>query len=309
MLRRLIAPVSTVGICVFLAAVSTCSLDPISTQGKSPAPAISKLNLQKVRISPLDLELGGDLSGLPAGSVRYVTRESLLTLPQVNCTVTDDANFAAPIQIRGIELNVLAREFAPESERALVEAVSKDLYRGHYPRSYIQAHHPVLVLEINGQPPAGWPKSREGSGSSMGPYLISHAHSIPSFEILAHEDEPQIPWGVVRLEFRNEEAVLRTIAPLGPQAQEPMVQDGYGIAQQNCWRCHAPESEGATKGKLTWEGIGLVAALNPRPFADYVRNPQKIAQDAEMPANPNYDDATMLALISYFRTFFTKAKP
>jgi cytochrome c1 len=39
-----------------------------------------------------------------------------------------------------------------------------------------------------------------------------------------------------------------------------------------------------------------------------VRNPQKLSKLAEMPGNPNYDDATMRALIAYFRVFFPQEK-
>lgn len=205
-------------------------------------------------------------------------------------------------------LDVLAREFAARGEKTLIVAVSADLYRAHYPETYVEAHRPLLVLEINGEGPGGWPKSKEGS-SAMGPYLISHPHFTPSFLVLGNAEEPQIPWGVVRLEFRTEEAVFGEILPRGASAGEPAVQAGYRIARENCLRCHGPASYGRLKGLLTWEGIGLFAETSPRALANYVRDPRSVAQYAQMPANPNYDDATMQALVAYFRTLVVKGKP
>ena len=222
-------------------------------------------------------------------------------------TVTDDANFSGPVQVRGVELGILARDFAGGGEKALIVAVCGDLYRAHYTQAYVEAHRPLLVLEINGQGPAGWPKSKEGA-SAMGPYLISHPHFTPSFRTLGNEEEVQIPWGVVRLEFRSEEAVFGEIAPRGPNAKEAAVQAGYRIARENCLRCHGPASYGRLKGVLTWDGIGLVAETSPKIFGDYVRDPKKVAKDAQMPGNPGYDEATVRALIAYFRTFFMKGK-
>jgi mono/diheme cytochrome c family protein len=264
--------------------------------------------LRHERSSLLDLEVAGDLSGLPLAAAGFVSREDLLRLPQVTYVVSDDSNFTGSTEVRGVSLDVLARAISSDGDKAMVVAVCDDLYRAHYPQAYIQAHHPLLVLEINGRPPADWPKSKDGSGASLGPYLISQPQFTPSFKILSHQDEPQIPWGVLRLEFRNEQTLLSDVAPRGATAENPTVQAGYRIAQQNCWRCHGPETEGPQKGKLTWGGIALFAATSPVNFANYVRNPQKLSKLAEMPGNPNYDDATMRALIAYFRVFFPQEK-
>ena len=271
------------------------------------APPVSRQILREKRSSGLDLEVVGDLAGLPAGSLRYIAREDLKALPQVTYTVTDDRNFAGAAQVRGVELEVLAREFAGSGEKALIVAVSGDLYRAHYPQGYVQAHRPVLVMEIDGEGPASWPKSKEGSGSAMGPYLISHPHFTPSFKDLGSEEEAQIPWGVVRLEFRNEEAIFGEIAPRAVHAGD--AEAGYRIARQNCLRCHGPAGYGRLKGQITWSGIAFFADSSPRGFAAYVRNPRSVAPYAQMPGNPAYDDATVEALTAYFRTFLVKGKP
>jgi hypothetical protein len=274
---------------------------------KPGAQPVSRQILREKRSSGLDLEVGGDLAGLPAGSLRYIAREDLQALPQVTYSVTDDPNFGGALQVRGVELEVLAREFAGSGEKALIVAVCGDLYRAHYPQSYVQAHRPVLVTEIDGKGPASWPKSKEGSGSLMGPYLISHPRFTPSFKVLGNEEEAQIPWGVVRLEFRNEEAIFGEIAPRAVHAAE--AEAGYRIARQNCLRCHGPASYGRLKGQITWSGIAFFADSSPRGFAAYVRNPRSVAPYAQMPGNPGYDDATVEALTAYFRTFLVKGKP
>jgi len=269
-----------------------------------PKPALS---LQEKRGSALDLEVGGDLAGLPPGAVRYLTREDLQKLPQTSYVVTDDANFSAATGIRGVPLQILARELAADGEKALLVAICGDLYRAHYPRSYVQAHRPLLALEINGKGPAGWPKSKDGS-SEMGPYLISHPHFAPSFKILGNDEEAQIPWGVVRLEFRAEQAVFGEISPPGPSAEDATVQAGYRIARENCLRCHGPSRYGRLKGQINWAGIAFFADASASEFAAYVRNPRRVAPSAQMPGNPQYSDETVQALIAYFRSFLAKAK-
>jgi len=58
----------------------------------------------------------------------------------------------------------------------------------------------------------------------MGPYMISNPKFAPQLQDFSHEDEAQIPWGVVRIEFRDEKIVFGAIAPRGPHAQDGDVQ-------------------------------------------------------------------------------------
>jgi mono/diheme cytochrome c family protein len=268
------------------------------------AAAVEPLLVPRVeRASPSDLELGGSLAGLPPGTTRYLTRDDLLMLPQVSYTVTDDANFTGPTQISGVLLEELNRKLAAAPESAMLVAICSDQYHANYPHAYIAEHHPLLVLKINGQSPADWPKDPETHRSDMGPYLISHSKFKPAFKILSQPDEAQIPWGVVRLEFRQEKMVLGTIAPRGPLATSELIQAGYRIAQQNCFRCHNMGQEGGMKAGHPWLVLSAWAAASPKYFADYVRNPQSRNPRAQMPGNPGYDDATIVALTAYFKTF------
>jgi len=264
----------------------------------------AKLHAQ--RTSPEDLEVGGDLAGLSAGATRYLTRDDLLSLAQVTFTVRDD-NFVQPARVSGVPLEKLARDLGAAPSADLVVAICDDKYRANYSRAYLAEHHPVLVLAVDGQPPSGWPK--DPGGHDMGPYVISHSKFALAFTILSHSDEPQIPWGVVRLEFRKEAVVFGAIAPRGTSANDPAVRDGFQIAQQNCFRCHNMDGEGGQKAGVPWTVLALVAANAPNNFAQYVRNPTAANPQSQMEASPTYDDATVHALIAYFRTFVPAEKP
>jgi mono/diheme cytochrome c family protein len=268
-----------------------------------PVAAPLTLALHATRSSPSDLELGGDLAGLTPGAVRYLTRDDLLALPQVSYTVTDDANFTGSAQISGVPLEELTRRLSASPESDMVVAICGDMYHTYYPKSYVAEHHPLLVLQINGQPPPAWPKDSETHHYEMGPFLISHPKFNPSFKIFSHPDEVQIPWGVVRLEFGEEKAIFGAIAPRGPSATNELVQNGYRIAQQNCFRCHNMGTEGGTKAGRPWLVLSAWATASPDYFASYVRNPQSKNPQAQMRGNPDYDNKMIAALIAYFKTF------
>jgi len=253
--------------------------------------------------------LSGALAGLPPESIRYITHDELLAMPQTEFTVTDDMNFTGATKIRGVKLEDLARTLGASPTSDMVVAICDDGYRANYPQAYLAAHHPVLVLEVNGQPPAGWPKDSVEHKYDMGPYMISNPKFTPSFQVLSHTDEAQIPWGVVRIEFRDEKIVFGAITPRGPHARDQEVQDGFRIAQQNCYRCHNSGREGGEKSGLPWDVLGAFAAKSPGDFAAYVHAPLSKNKKAQMPSNPQYDKGTLQALAAYFRTFSdTEAK-
>jgi mono/diheme cytochrome c family protein len=265
--------------------------------------------LLSTRSSPSDLELSGDLANLPPGSTRFITRETLLTLPQITTTVTNDGNFRGSARISGVYLQDLVNRLTQNPSAEMVTAVCDDLYQAHYPRDSISTHHPILVLRINDQPPTGWPKSSDGSGSFMGPYLISYPNFVPSFQALQHEDEAQIPWGVLRLEFRNEENVFSRIAPPAASASNPNVRAGFLIAKQNCFRCHDTTEKSQMKSGVPWQTLVAWATASPAGFASYVRDPQSANPKAQMPANPKYDAATLETLAAYFSSLSSQGKP
>jgi len=251
------------------------------------------------RSSPLDLELGGDLKGLSPGATRFVTRQDLLALPQVSFTATNDEKFTGPTRVSGVLLEELVRALGGTPTSEMLVAICSDGYRANFTSSYTAAHHPLLVLEIEGKAPPDWPKDAE-HGTNLGPYTVAFLNFVPRFKLA---DEPQIPWGVVRLDLRDEQAVFGAIVPRGPHANDPAVQAGYQIAKQNCFRCHNAGPEGGQKSGRPWLVLSAWAAASPDFFTAYVRDPKTKNPHSAMPGNPNYDDTTMSALIAYFRTF------
>ena len=270
-----------------------------SSQTKVAIPGILIMKWSTQRSSPLDLELGGDLKGVPPGATRFVAREDLLALPQVSFTAANDDKFTGPTRVSGVLLEELIRALGGTPTSEMLVAVSSDGYRANYTSTYLAAHHPLLVLEIDGKAPLDWPKDAE-HGADMGPYTVSYLNFVSRFKLA---DKPQIPWGVIRLDLRDEQAVFGAIAPRGPHASDPAVQAGYEIAQQNCFRCHNAGREGGQKSGRPWLVLSAWATASPDFFAAYVRDPKTKNPLSAMPGNPNYDDSTMSALIAYFRTF------
>lgn len=287
--------------CKYLAAFLPFFIATAGAQSISP--------LHEKRQQPSDLEVSGALAGLPPDSTRYVTREELLGLPQVNFNASGDTNFSGPTKIRGVRLEELARAFSASPSAVMVVAICDDEYRANYPQEYLSAHHPVLVLEVNGKAPAGWPKDSQEHKYDMGPYMISNPKFVPSYKVLSHQDEAQIPWGVVRIEFRDEKTVFAAIAPRGPRARDQEVQNGFRIVKQNCFRCHNSGSEGGQKSGVSWQVLSALAKDSPKDFSAYIRSPASENAKAQMPGFPEYDDRTLAALTSYFQTFSKQAKP
>jgi mono/diheme cytochrome c family protein len=258
------------------------------------------------RSSPGDLEVGGELSGVPPASTRYIRYEDLLRLPQESSTVSDDSNFRGNTEIEGVALETLARLLGQAPADALIVAICYDQYRTNYPRDYLAAHHPVLVLRINGQLRDHWPQSE--NGGPLGPYLISHPFFKPAFKILSHEDEPQIPFGVTRIEVRQEAAVFGASRTTGKWPPNSQVAQGYVIARQDCFRCHNMRAEGGTMAGSSWLKLAELANDEGKKFRQTIRDPASVTPGAKMPAQPGYDDATLDALTAYFKTFATAGR-
>ncbi len=277
-----------------------CFLLSLARPASVAAPDHGSL-LHEKRQAANDLEIGGELAGLPPGSTRFVAYKDLLNLPLVSYTVSDDTNFPPRTRISGVPLSELPHLIGGSKDAGLVVAICYDGYRTNYPAAYLQAHRPILVLKIDGKTEDHWPKSEHGG--ALGPYLISHPAYTPSFKVLSHTDEAQIPFGVTRIEFREERAVLGAIAPHGSYPANSPVMNGYRIAQQNCFRCHNMGPEGGQMAGRGWQILGVWAATEPQYFMRYVRNPQSIDPKNHMPGNPQYDAATIDALRQYFATF------
>jgi hypothetical protein len=254
--------------------------------------------LQAARHSAQDLKLSGDL---PGGAVRFISRDELEKLPQVTVTVTNDANFIGSASISGVSLDVLLHALHVEEKNTIVAAVCDDEYEAYYPDEYREAHHPILVLRINGKPLNQ--VSRTADAGVYGPYLISYPNFQPRYHILSHEEEAEIPNGVVELRFLKQDVVLHSIEPRGGFEADAPETKGYRIALQNCFRCHDAGSYGGHKGGRSWSSLGKIAKNDPKFFEAYIKDPQAEDQYAQMPSYSKYDEATLQALTAYFQTF------
>ena len=283
---------------LMLGATSSLLLMPVSAV---PLETSGHVLLRTVRSSAGDLEIGGELAGLPSGAVRYIRYEDLLALPHESYTISDDTNFKGKTEISGVALSSLASMFGQAEHSDLIVAICYDKYRSNYPSDYLAVHHPILVLKINGQLRDKWPVSEYGG--PLGPYLISHPTFKPSFSVLSHKDEAQIPFGVTRLDFRTEAVVFGMIHPEGTWVKDSKVWQGYRIASQDCYRCHSLYGEGGELASRSWLILAAWAATDATRFEAYIRKPQSIQPCATMPPHPDYDDATLAALTAYFTTF------
>ncbi len=267
----------------------------------APVAVCSQSILHARRSSPGDLEVGGELAGLPPGSTRYVRYEDLLKLPQETYTVNDDLTLQHNTMISGVALTTLARLFGQSPRSTIIVAICFDRYRANYPLDYLAAHRPILVLTVNGKQRNNWPRSP--SGDSLAPYFISHPFFKPAFKVLSHEDEAQIPYSVVRLEFRRESVVFGAIRPRGNWPANSPVNQGFTIARQDCFRCHNSGAEGGRKAGRSWTELGTIAQSAPDRFMRIIHDPASVVPGAKMPPEPDYDHVTLEALTAYFRTF------
>jgi cytochrome c2 len=284
------AQAATIVLTAWFAAGAACA------QSASAPAATLAMKLRALRSSPTDLEVSGDVRGVPRNESRFLAREDLLAVARDMSISPDDGNFKTTTKVRAIPLEELSRALGVPA-KDMVIADCRDKYQAHYPLTYLAVHHPVLVVEMNG---ASLPDSK---ADDYGPYMIAHEAFKPAFKILAHSDEPQIPWGVIGLQFCDEKTFLAPVAPQGPHAGDKSARAGAQIAEQNCLRCHYNGTTGGAKSGVGWGLLATLADHSPQFFTDYVRDPKSKNPKTQMAASPEYDDATTQALIAYFRTF------
>lgn len=292
---------------LWLAGLLAISVLPLALSGRGK-PFIQgnsaehdKLFLHEKSTSADDLKLTGELPGVPANAVRFVSYAELSKLPQVTLTVTDDSNFSGKAEVSGVYLDELLAALNISGKDILIAAICDDEYEAHYPVEYRAAHHPILVLRVNGKQ-LGLSK-RTSHGGSYGPYLISHPLFTSRYRTLSHPEEAQIPNGVIELRFVNEDQAHGAIHPRGEFAAGSPQMQGYLISQENCFRCHNAGQYGGRMAGVSWSSLAKMANVKPAYFSAYIKDPQSQSAYAEMPGFPDYDDATLAALTAYFQTF------
>ncbi len=257
--------------------------------------------LHRARASDSDLEITGLVRGLPPGSSAYLRRSDLLALPQIRATISDDLNLHGTLHVSGVSFETIAKVVGALPEADLIDALCTDHYRAHFPFDYITKHQPILILTIDGKPLSAF--GVDSHQYDAGPYMVSYQHFVPSFRVLAHDDEPQIPDNLVRLNFTTQADTFTPIAPRGSFGPGSPEQQGFTIARQNCLRCHFQGAVGGTKSGRSWHSLGVWAREQPLFFQQYVKNPQRFEPHSHMAPNPSYDEPTLRALTAYFKTF------
>lgn len=255
--------------------------------------------VQAKRVSKTDLEVHGFSASMEHG---YIPYESLLELPQVSANVEHDANFAEMhlpvVKVTGVPLSALSKALQVPVESDLLLTRSDDGYAGLYPAEYVTAHEPILVLTVDGMTTAAWAKKT--GNADLGPYLIGYDNFNPAWHVLTHEDRPQAPSGILELEYKTQQQVFGPITPAARFGADSAERAGFAIAKQNCLRCHAAGPYGGTKAGLSWEILAGLAKRDGAHFAQYVHDPKSVSPKAKMPANPQYDAATLQALTAYY---------
>ncbi|MCU1321195.1 MAG: hypothetical protein JWM43_844 [Acidobacteriaceae bacterium] len=255
--------------------------------------------VQTKRVSRRDLAVRGLASSMEHG---YIPYESLLHLPQVTAKVEHDASFTdmhvLSVKITGVPLSALSKALQVPAEKDLLLARSDDGYVGIYPAEYVAAHEPILVLTVDSMTTAAW--AQKTGNVELGPYLIGYDNFKPAWHVLAHEDRPQALSVVLELEYKTQQQVFGPIIPAARFGADSPERAGFAIAKQSCLRCHAAGPYGGTKAGLSWEVLAGLAKRDGATFAQYVHDPKSISSKAKMPANPQYDAATLQALTAYY---------
>lgn len=261
----------------------------------SPLPAIE---LHTERVSPQDLEIRGKLAGVPAGESRFVRWSELRSLPASSLTLPRAFGLVAP-QLTVLFLSDLwaALPRSPTADTLL--AICQDGYASVYPRDFITAYSPFLVLEINGIGPAGWPPP--GVKNNFGPYVISIAAEVVPAVAQLLDGAHKRPWGAVALEIANfserfADAYRGKWADISPRATL-----GRELWINSCASCHRGPGNvfGGTKSDRPFEVLVAHAAYNAEYFRHYVRDPKSKLPGATMEPHPHYTDEQLAALIAF----------
>jgi mono/diheme cytochrome c family protein len=261
------------------------------------------------RSSNSDLEITGMAADIAPGTVRYISYEQLLKLPQTTVTVTGDENFRAlpqqKLTVTGVYLDVLERSLGALPGADILTALCSDGYHTTYTRDYVKAHRPILALKIDGLPVETW--VAQTHNDDPGTYFITHADFTPAFSVSSFQEIPKIPAKVTRLEFGTTQKVYGAIAPNSRDQSNPQVIAGFRIAQQHCYRCHNIGSYGGTKAGKEWQTLGSFASSSPTIFERYLRDPKSVDPKSAMTCEPQLGKPAAKALQAYFQTFAVTA--
>lgn len=261
-------------------------------------PTLAAIELQTARVSPQDLEIRGKVAGVPAGESRFVRWSELRSLQTSTLTLPRAFGLAAP-QLTLLFLSDLWTALPHSSTADTMLAICQDGYASVYPRDFITAYRPFLVLEINGQGPADWPPP--GVKHNFGPYVITIAAEVVPAVAELLDGAHKRPWGAVTIEFttfaeRFADAYRGKWADISPRAAT-----GRDLWINSCASCHRGPGQmfGGTKSDRPFEALAALAFGDADYFRQYVRDPKSKVPGATMEPHPHYTDQQLAALIAF----------
>ncbi len=256
------------------------------------------LELHRERTSPNDLALTGQLTGVPAGEVRYATWKDLRALPTTKLRLTGEF-VPGEQEVTVVFLTELWNQLprAPGADTLL--ATCADGYASVFKHDFIARYRPFLVLEINGLGPDRWPPP--GLKFNPAPYVISVSANVEPAVAGVLDVEHKKPWGVTTLEIANFSDRFRGIFSGLWAAPTPASAAGRETWINSCACCHAGPAQtfGGTKSAQPFAVVQAIAGWNPGFFKKYVRDPEALIPTATMEPHPHYTDAQLSALIAF----------
>lgn len=248
-----------------------------------PGLLASLLPWHAARQSALDLEI---LDRPP----RYVAWADLYRdLPRRALTLRGEFG-SDPVPVEAALLADVQRGLN-ENRADVVIARCSDGYLSVFSRTFIARYRPVLVLTLNGLPPAQWPPP--GMKNNPGPFLITVAEELAPGVGRLPDISHKEPWSVVSLEFGREEALFAALAPAEPAARRLWI--------NSCASCHAgpPGVPGGARSGVAFATLQADARQRPDFVRRYVQAPRSVNPAARMEPQPDDTGPALGALIEF----------
>jgi hypothetical protein len=266
------------------------------------APALpsarATLPLFEQRSSPYDLEVSGELAGVPPGGVRYVRYSDLRSLPTAVLRMTGE--FVPGEQaVTVVFLGDLEKELPASPGADCVLATCVDRYASVFTRDFIARYRPFLVLEINGEGPDKWPP--KGLDFNPGPYVITVSEALVPEAASVLDIAHKKPWGVSGIEIATFSKSFSGAFQGRWSAISARAAAGRDIWINDCDSCHLGPG-GIFSGNQSRQAFAIIAAIargNPALFKQYVRDPKSVISTAKMEPHPQYTDAQLDSVIAF----------
>ena len=261
----------------------------------------SPLQSSETSQDPLDLQVFTlDSQGIRTKTV-YYSYDQLLTLPTVTVKTERDPNTNTPATYTGVYISDLFEAFGADASFDVIGANSVGYLKQYYDRDYLARHRPILLLKLDGKPPADWPTTEHADGKVthegwLGPYCVVHDSFSPAETVYGYVEEPRNVCGVVSLELTNFTQSLGRLTPK-KGGNDPEVVKGQKIAVGSCISCHKLGNVGGKQA--SWGALAASVVISKDNFKKKVTNPQSVNPTSHMPPHPTFDDKTFNALEAY----------